>query len=70
MTTTKRSINDKSKTTNGGTTTTNNDNNNNNNNNNNNTKILDKALNTKRCFLTQDFLQTRCSLVRLREGQI
>ena len=64
MTTTKRSMYDKSKTTNGGTTTTNNDNNNN------NTKILDKALNTKRCFLTQDFLQTRCSLVRLCEGQI
>ena len=63
MTTTKRSINDKSKTTTGGTTTTNNDNNN-------NAKILDEALNTKRCFLTQDFLQTRCSLVRLCEGQI
>ena len=63
MTTTKRSINDKNKTTTGGTTTTNNDNNN-------NTNILDKALNTKRCFLTQDFLQTRCSLVRLCEGQI
>ena len=63
MTTTKRSMHDKSKTTNGGTTTTNNDDNN-------NTKILDKALNTKRCFLTQDFLQIRCSLVRLCEGQI